>query len=91
LITAGATWTAQWGTGSTEFDSGPALIGGESSRLQKVLPISGGPDLLLIAEVASEPDIHRRLADDPWVLTQRLVTASVEPWNLVLCAQRLGA
>ena len=47
--------------------------------------------VLLIAEAASETDVHRRLADDPWARTQRLVTTSVEPWNLLHGAERLGA
>jgi uncharacterized protein YciI len=47
--------------------------------------------VLLIAEAASETDIHRRLEDDPWVRTQRLMTTSVEPWNLLVGADRLGA
>ena len=46
--------------------------------------------VLLIAEAASEADVIRRLADDPWVRTQRLVTTSVEAWNLLLGAERLG-
>ena len=46
--------------------------------------------VLLIAEAASEADVNRRLADDPWVRTQRLVTTSVEAWNLLLGAERLG-
>lgn len=46
--------------------------------------------VLLIAEAASEADVIRRLADDPWVPTQRLVTTSVEVWNLLLGAERLG-
>jgi uncharacterized protein YciI len=60
--------------------AGP-LAGSEHDRVR----------VLLIAEAASETDIHRRLADDPWGRTQRLVTTSVEPWNLVLGAERLGA
>lgn len=47
--------------------------------------------VLLIADAGSETDIHRRLADDPWVRTQRLVTTSVEPWSLLVGAERLGA
>jgi uncharacterized protein YciI len=63
-------------------DEGFALLAGsEHDRIR----------VLLIAEAASETDIHRRLADDPWVRTQRLVTTSIEPWNLVLGAERLGA
>ena len=60
--------------------AGP-LAGSEHDRIR----------VLLIAEAASETDIHRRLADDPWVRTQRLVTTSVEPWNLFVGAERLGA
>jgi uncharacterized protein YciI len=59
--------------------AGP-LAGSEHDRIR----------VLLIAEAASETDIHRRLADDPWESTQRLVTTSVEPWNLLVGADRLG-
>jgi uncharacterized protein YciI len=45
--------------------------------------------VLLIADAPSEAGIRRRLADDPWELTQRVVTTSVEPWNLLVGAQRL--
>lgn len=58
--------------------AGP-LAGSEHDRIR----------VLLIAEAASETDIHRRLADDPWLRTQRLVTTSVEPWNLLVGAERL--
>ena len=60
--------------------AGP-LAGSEHDRIR----------VLLIAEAASETDIHRRLADDPWARTQRVVTTSVEPWNLLVGAERLGA
>ena len=60
--------------------AGP-LAGSEHDRIR----------VLLIAEAASETDIHRRLADDPWLRTRRLVTTSVEPWNLLVGAERLGA
>ena len=60
--------------------AGP-LAGSERDRIR----------VLLIAEAASETDIHRRLADDPWLRAQRLVTTSVEPWNLLVGAERLGA
>ena len=46
--------------------------------------------VLLIADAPSEAEIHRRLADDPWTLAQRLVTTSVEPWNLFVGAERLN-
>jgi uncharacterized protein YciI len=59
--------------------AGP-LAGSEHSRIR----------VLLIAEAASEADINRRLADDPWVRTQRLVTTSVQAWNLIVGPERLG-
>jgi uncharacterized protein len=46
---------------------------------------------LLIADADSEADIQRRLADDPWTLTERLVITSIEPWNLMVGAERVGA
>jgi|SRR5829696_10024669 len=46
--------------------------------------------VLLITDAASESDIHHRLADDPWARTERLVTTSVEPWNLLVGTERLG-
>jgi uncharacterized protein YciI len=60
--------------------AGP-LAGSEHDRIR----------VLLIADAASTTDIDRRLTDDPWARTQRLVTTSVEPWNLLLGADRLGA
>ena len=57
--------------------AGP-LAGSEQGRIR----------VLLIAEAASEGDIHRRLADDPWAKTNRVVTTRVEPWNLFVGADR---
>jgi len=59
--------------------AGP-LAGSERDRIR----------VLLIAEAASETDIHRRLADDPWARAQRVVTTSVEPWTLFVGAERVG-
>jgi uncharacterized protein YciI len=47
--------------------------------------------VLLIADADSDADIHRRLADDPWERVGRVVTTNVEPWNLLVGAERLGA
>ena len=47
--------------------------------------------VLLIADAVSESQVHERLADDPWEHAQRLQTKSVEPWILVVGAQRAGA
>jgi uncharacterized protein YciI len=60
--------------------AGP-LAGSEHDRIR----------VLLIAEAASETDIHRRLADDPWARTQRVVTTSVELWTLLVGAQQVGS
>ena len=60
--------------------AGP-LAGSERDRIR----------VLLIADAESETAIERRLADDPWELTQRLVTTSIEPWNLFVGAERLSA
>ena len=58
-------------------------------------PLAGSEDdrlrVLLIAEAASEIDVHHRLSDDPWERTQRIVTTSVEPWNLLIGMQRVAA
>lgn len=59
--------------------AGP-LAGSEHDRIR----------VLLIADAGSETDIQRRLADDPWERTQRVVTTNVEPWNLLVGAERLG-
>ena len=45
--------------------------------------------VLLIVEAESDEQIHRHLADDPWAQANRLRTVSVEPWNLLVGAQRL--
>ena len=57
------------------------LAGSEHDRIR----------VLLIANAASEADVHRRLAEDPWARTQRLATTSVEPWILVVGGERAGA
>lgn len=44
--------------------------------------------VLLIANATSETDVHSRLSDDPWARTQHLVIAKVEPWNLLIGAER---
>jgi len=57
-------------------------------------PLAGTEDgrvrVLLIVNADSEADIRRRLADDPWVPTQQLLTASIEPWKPLVGAERLA-
>jgi uncharacterized protein YciI len=56
-------------------------------------PLGGTEDgrvrVLLVVNADSEAEIHRRLTDDPWVATQQLLTASVEPWKILVGAERL--
>jgi len=59
--------------------AGP-LAGSERGRIR----------VLLIGDAASGDEIGRHLADDPWERAKRLVTVSVEPWNLLVGAARVG-
>ena len=47
--------------------------------------------VLLIVSAEDEDEIHRQLADDPWVPTEQLVTASIEPWQILVGGERLAA
>jgi uncharacterized protein YciI len=44
---------------------------------------------LLIVDAEGEADIRRRLAGDPWVPTEQILTTSIEPWKILVSAQRL--
>ena len=46
---------------------------------------------LLIVDTDSENAIREGLADDPWARTNRLAITSIEPWNLIVGAERLAA
>ena len=58
-------------------------------------PVGGSEEgrmrVLLISKADSAAVVHERLAADPWAQTQRLVTTSVEPWNLFVGAERFSA
>jgi uncharacterized protein YciI len=58
--------------------AGP-LAGTETGRVR----------VLLIIDAESEDEIHRRLADDPWVPTKQLLTLSTEPWKILVGEDRL--
>ena len=60
--------------------AGP-LAGTETARLRA----------LLIMEANTEGEIRERLADDPWMHTDRLTTTRIEPWNLIVGTERLSA
>jgi uncharacterized protein YciI len=59
--------------------AGP-LAGSENGRVRA----------LLIVNADNEDEIRDRLADDPWVHTNRLVIDSIDPWNVIVGAQRLA-
>jgi hypothetical protein len=44
-----------------------------------------------VIDAESEAEINRRLADDPWASTEQLVITSIEPWGIIVGAQRLSA
>jgi uncharacterized protein YciI len=56
-------------------------------------PLGDGHDgpfrVLLIAQAESAAEVARRLAADPWTLSERLLIASVEPWSPLVGADRL--
>jgi uncharacterized protein YciI len=60
--------------------AGP-LAGTENGRLR----------VLLVMEADSEREIRDRLAEDPWVRADRLALTRIEPWQLMVGANRLSA
>lgn len=67
-------------------DAGPAWADGKGAFEQ--------PDVeahvTFMNGLADEAAIHSRLAEDPWAATRRIVTTSVEPWNLFVGANRMA-
>ena len=59
--------------------AGP-LAGSEAGRIR----------VLLIVDAADEQEIRNRLADDPWVESDRLIVKSIEPWNLLVGASQIA-
>jgi uncharacterized protein YciI len=67
-------------------DEGFVLFGGPLAGSEH-----GRVRALLIVDAESEAEIHRRLADDPWVPTQQILTVSIERWNVIVGAERLSS
>ena len=59
--------------------AGP-LAGSEHGRIR----------VLLIADADNETTVRDRLAGDPWQRASRIMTTSIEPWNLFVGTQRLA-
>jgi len=94
--TAGPAWTD--GQGAFEQPGASDHAAFMATLAEEGLVLFAGPldgteqgriRVLLIADAPTEADIRRNLAGDPWEVTNRLVTASVEPWNPFVGAQRL--
>jgi uncharacterized protein YciI len=66
-------------------DEGFVLFGGPLAEGE-----SGRFRALLIVDADGEPEIHRRLVDDPWAATHQLVTVSIDPWTILVGAERLS-
>jgi uncharacterized protein YciI len=95
---AGPAWTT--GLGITEqpavsdhaafmnalADEGFVLVGGPLAGSEH-----GRVRVLLIVNADSEAEIHRRLADDPWLSSEQLLTVSIEPWKVLVGAERLSS
>ena len=58
---------------------GGPLAGSEYGRVR----------VLLVVDSDNKAEIHRRLAEDPWALTNQLRIVSVEPWKILVGAERL--
>jgi uncharacterized protein YciI len=58
--------------------AGP-LAGTEAGRLRA----------LLIVDAMDEAEVDARLADDPWAASGHLGLVSVEPWHILVGAERL--
>ena len=93
---AGPAWTD--GKGITEQPSVGEHAAFMNALADEGFVVFGGPlagteqgrvRVLLIVNADSEAEIHRRLADDPWTPTQQLQITSIEPWNILVGAQRL--
>jgi uncharacterized protein YciI len=59
--------------------AGP-LAGSEHGRIRA----------LLVVNIDDEAALRDRLAADPWAQAQRLITTSVETWNLFVGAERIA-
>ncbi len=95
---AGAAWTDGQGINEQPAVSEHAAFMNALAEQEFVLfggPLAGSEHgrarVLLIVNAESEDEIHRRLADDPWVPTEQLLTVTIEPWKILVGAERLSS
>jgi uncharacterized protein YciI len=67
-------------------DSGFVLFAGPLGGTEH-----GRVRVLLIVAAQDPTEIEHRFATDPWVLSGQLVTSSVEPWMILVGAERMLA
>jgi|SRR5579862_2250169 len=65
-------------------DDGFVLLGGPLAGTE-----AGRVRVLLVVDAEDEAAVHRRLDADPWVPTGQLVVTEVEPWNVLVGADRV--
>lgn len=53
-------------------------------------PLGDGPRVLLVVDASDEAAVHARLDEDPWTPMDMLCTVSVEPWHVLVGAERLA-
>jgi uncharacterized protein YciI len=71
-------WTGHAAFMNALAETGFVVLGG---------PLGDGSRFLLIFDAASEQEIERRLADDPWTRSGHLTVTSAEPWQVLLDRQ----
>jgi uncharacterized protein YciI len=67
-------------------DEGFVLFGGPLAGTE-----SGRVRVLLVVAAGGEAEIERRLADDPWAQSGQLRVVSIEPWRILVGAERFAA
>jgi hypothetical protein len=75
------------------WDGHLAFMGGLVERRFVVLGgwLAGAPRTLLVVDARDEAWVRRRFEGDPYTKMERLVVASVEPWELLLGRGLLAA
>jgi uncharacterized protein YciI len=95
---AGPAWTEGKGTFEQPGVNDHATFMNELADQCAVLfggPLAGTEEgrirAQVIVDAADEAEIHRRLADDPWTVSQHLVVTSIESWNIFVGAERMAS
>jgi uncharacterized protein YciI len=94
---AGPAWTRG---GITEQPAANDHAGFMNALAEEEFILFGGPlagsehgrvRVLLIVNAEDEAEIQCRLADDPWVPTEQLLTVSIEPWKILVGTETLSS